>query len=56
MEFTEIYNWFMGLGEPYGVDPVIFGSIYVGAIPIFWLAINSGLSVISNRNDRLQAR
>ncbi|TVR16380.1 MAG: hypothetical protein EA391_08120 [Balneolaceae bacterium] len=29
----------MGLGEPYGVDPVIFGSIYVGAIPIFWLAI-----------------
>jgi len=39
MEFTEIYNWFMGLGEPYGVDPIIFGSIYVGAIPIFWLAI-----------------
>jgi len=39
MEFSEIYNWFMGLGEPYGVDPVIFGSIYVGAIPIFWLAI-----------------
>ena len=39
MEFSEIYNWFMGLGEPYGVDPIIFGSIYVGAIPIFWLAI-----------------
>ena len=39
MELSEIYNWFMGLGEPYGVDPIIFGSIYVGAIPIFWLAI-----------------
>lgn len=29
----------MGLGEPYGVNPVIFGSIYVGAIPFFWLAM-----------------
>lgn len=29
----------MSLGEPYGVNPVIFGSIYAGAIPIFWVAI-----------------
>jgi hypothetical protein len=39
MNFTELYQWFMGLGEPYGVNPVIFGSIYVGAVPFFWLAI-----------------
>lgn len=39
MAFNEFYNWFMALGEPYGVNPVIFGSIYVGAIPVFWLAI-----------------
>ena len=39
MEWSELYSWFMSLGEPYGVNPVIFGSIYVGAIPIFWLAI-----------------
>ena len=39
MDFNRIYEWFMGLGEPYGVDPVIFGSIYVGAIPFFWVAI-----------------
>jgi len=32
-------EWFMALGEPYGVNPVIFGSIYVGAVPFFWLAI-----------------
>lgn len=32
-------DWFMALGEPYGVNPVIFGSIYVGAVPFFWLAI-----------------
>lgn len=29
----------MALGEPYGVNPVIFGSIYLGAVPIFWVAI-----------------
>lgn len=32
-------EWFMALGEPYGVNPVIFGSIYIGAVPFFWLAI-----------------
>lgn len=32
-------DWFMALGEPYGVNPLIFGTIYVGAIPFFWLAI-----------------
>ncbi|MEX0609396.1 MAG: hypothetical protein WD016_13745 [Balneolaceae bacterium] len=45
MEFEQLYAWFMGLGEQYGVNPIIFGSIYVGAIPIFfgslyWLARN----------------
>lgn len=27
--------WVMGLGAQYGVNPVIFGVIYVGAIPFF---------------------
>jgi hypothetical protein len=27
----------MGLGAQYGVNPVIFGAIYVGAIPFFLL-------------------
>ena len=31
--------WFLGLGENYGVNPIIFGSIYVGAIPFFTLSI-----------------
>ena len=29
----------MSLGEPYGVNPVIFGSIYLGAVPFFWGAL-----------------
>jgi len=32
-------DWFLGLGEVYGVDPIIFGSLYVGAIPFFTLSI-----------------
>ena len=34
--FTE---WFLSLGEQYGVNPIIFGSIYVGAIPFFTLSV-----------------
>lgn len=32
-------TWFMSLGEQYGVNPIIFGSIYVGAIPFFSLSV-----------------
>jgi len=28
-------DWFFSLGAQYGVNPVIFGSISVGAIPFF---------------------
>ena len=34
--FTE---WFMSLGAQYGVNPFIFGGIYIGAIPFFSLSI-----------------
>jgi len=36
-EFVKI--WFFGLGEKYGVNPLVFGSIYVGAIPFFALSV-----------------
>ncbi len=32
-------DWFMSLGERYGVNPFIFGSIYVGAIPFFTVSV-----------------
>jgi glycerol-3-phosphate acyltransferase PlsY len=31
-----LQNWFFGLGAQYNVNPLVFGSIYVGTIPIFW--------------------
>lgn len=54
MEIIEqAYVWFMSLGEEYGVNPIIFGAIYVGAIPFFtisiaWLVRNyrKGFSVV----------
>ena len=33
LEFTK--EWFFGLGAKYGVNPIVFGVIYVGAIPFF---------------------
>lgn len=37
--FALVKDWFFGLGTQYGVDPIIFGSIYVGAIPLFMLSL-----------------
>ncbi|MCA1654147.1 MAG: hypothetical protein LC656_08195 [Sphingomonadales bacterium] len=37
--FARVHDWFFGLGAHYGVDPVVFGAIYVGAIPFFLLSI-----------------
>jgi hypothetical protein len=42
-------DWVMGLGAQYGVNPVVFGAIYVGAIPFFILF--TGLAV-----KRMRAR
>jgi len=39
MNIEDINTWFMGLGSRYGVDPLIFGAIYVGAIPFFTLSL-----------------
>ncbi|MEM6782934.1 MAG: hypothetical protein AAF624_04270 [Bacteroidota bacterium] len=34
-----LHDWFFGLGEQYGVNPLLFGAIYVGAIPFFTLSV-----------------
>ena len=39
MTFAAINDWFLGLGAQYGVNPYIFGTIYVGAIPFFLASI-----------------
>jgi len=40
MEWWDSFvEWFMGLGTHYGVNPLIFGSLYVGAIPFFTFSL-----------------
>lgn len=39
MELQPLLNWFMNLGAQYGVNPFIFGAIYVGAVPFFMLSV-----------------
>lgn len=39
MNWQAIQDWFFSLGENYGVNPLIFGAIYVGAIPFFSFCI-----------------
>ena len=40
MESWEIFKeWFLSLGEKYNVNPYIFGGIYLGAIPFFFLSL-----------------
>ena len=36
---ADINQWFLALGAEYGVNPYIFGGIYVGAIPFFLLSV-----------------
>jgi hypothetical protein len=37
--FSEnLQSWFLGLAAQYNVDPFVFGAIYVGSTPLFWLA------------------
>lgn len=45
-----VQTWFFSLGDNYGVNPIIFGSIYVGAIPFFTLSI--GWLVSNYRNEK----
>ena len=40
MQWWEAFKeWFLSLGKSYNVNPYIFGSIYVGAIPFFFLCL-----------------
>ncbi len=34
-----LWHWLTGLGAHYGVNPFVFGAIYVGAVPLFSLSL-----------------
>lgn len=39
MDWAVLRDWFMSLGQRYNVNPLIFGAIYIGAIPLFTISI-----------------
>ena len=39
MTIAAAHDWIIGLGAEYGVNPYIFGAIYVGAIPFFLISV-----------------
>ena len=39
MNWEAWQNWFLNLGAQYGVNPFIFGAIYIGAIPFFSISV-----------------
>ena len=53
MDFEAIKIWFMSLGNQYGVDPIIFGAIYVGAIPFFTLSLGWLIKSFKNKKPIL---
>ena len=39
MLIAAVHDWMLSLGARYGVNPIIFSAIYIGAIPLFILSI-----------------
>ena len=44
-------EWFLSLGNKYHVNPYIFGSIYIGAIPFFFLCLGWTIKNIKNKKS-----
>jgi hypothetical protein len=54
MEYWETFKeWFLGLGGKYNVNPYIFGGIYIGAIPFFFLCLRWTIKNIKNKKPFL---
>lgn len=50
MNFEALQDWFLNLGTEYGVNPLVFGAIYIGAIPFFSASV--GWMIRNFRNGR----
>jgi len=52
MEWWVIFKeWFLSLGEKYNVNPYIFGGIYIGAIPFFFISLFWVIKKIKNKKS-----
>ena len=54
MNWWDLFKeWFLSLGEKYNVNPFIFGSIYLGAVPFFFLSMAWAIKNIRNKKSVL---
>ncbi len=37
--WEDIVTWLLGLGDQYGVDPLVYAVVYVGALPFMLLSL-----------------
>ena len=52
MEWCETFKeWFLSLGEKYNVNPYIFGGIYLGAIPFFFISLYRTIKNIKKKKS-----
>ncbi len=52
MEWWEAFKeWFLSLGEKYHVNPFIFGGIYLGAIPFFFISLYQTIKNIKKKKS-----
>ena len=52
MEWWETFKeWFVSLGEKYNVNPYIFGGIYLGAIPFFFISLYRTINNIKKKKS-----
>lgn len=52
MEWWEAFKeWFLSLGNKYNVNPYIFGGIYIGAIPFFFLSLGWTIKKIRKKKS-----
>lgn len=47
--FNNFYRWYLSIGNQYDVDPIVFGLIYLGAIPLFLFSVGW---IIRNRRSQ----
>lgn len=54
MEWWHVFtNWFLSLGEKYGVNPYMVGGIYIGAIPLLFLSLASTIKKMRQKKSFL---
>jgi hypothetical protein len=44
-------EWFFDLGDKYNVNPYLFGGIYIGAIPLFFLCLGWTIKNIKSKKS-----